>query len=65
MLVDDSGMLSKENLALLQSLGCDYIVAAQLRSFIQLHTEKILGEQTWTVLATGHKVTEHTLGGDD
>ena len=63
IVVADSGMLSKENLALLQSLGCDYIVAARLRSLSQLHTEKILGQQTWTVLATGRKVTEPTLGG--
>lgn len=63
IVVADSGMLSKENLALLQSLGCDYIVAARLRSMSQLHTKKILGQQTWTELATGRKVTEHTLGG--
>ena len=63
IVVADSGMLSKENLALLQSLGCDYIVAARLRSLSEPHTKKILGDPTWTVLATGRKVTEHTLGG--
>ena len=63
IVVADAGMLSTENLALLKSLGCDYIVAARLRSLSELHTRKILGQQTWTVLATGRKVTEHTLGG--
>lgn len=32
ILVADSSMLSKGNLALLNSLGCDYVVAARLRS---------------------------------
>ncbi len=63
IVVADSGMLSKENLALLQSLGCDYIVAARLRSLNQLHTKTILGAQSWKVLTTGRKVTEHKLGG--
>lgn len=63
IVVADSGMLSSENLALLNSLGCDYVVAARLRSLNQVHTEAIVGEQSWTVLSTGRKVTEHTLGG--
>ncbi|MXW31856.1 MAG: IS1634 family transposase [Rhodothermaceae bacterium] len=63
IVVADSGMLSKENLALLNSLGCDYVVAARLRSLNQAHTKAIVGEQSWKVLSTGRKVAEHTLGG--
>ena len=63
IVVADSGMLSAENLALLQSFGCDYVVAARLRSLNQVHTKAILGKQSWTELATGRKVREHTLGG--
>ena len=61
IVVADSGMLSQENLSLLKSLGCDYVVAARLRSFNQAHTKAILGEQSWTALSTGRQVTEHTL----
>ena len=63
IVVADAGMLSKENLALLKSLGCDYVVAARLRSLNQVHTKAILGKEPWTELATGRKVREHTLGG--
>ncbi|MXW15576.1 MAG: IS1634 family transposase [Rhodothermaceae bacterium] len=63
IVVADAGMLSQENLSLLQSLGCDYVVAARLRSLNQVHTQAIVGEQSWTMLSTGRKVTEHTLGG--
>ena len=63
IVVADAGMLSQENLSLLQSLGCDYVVAARLRSLNQVHTQAIVGEQSWTMLSTGRKVSEHTLGG--
>ena len=63
IVVADAGMLSAENLAMLQSLGCDYVVAARLRSLNQLHTKAILGKHPWTFLSTGRKVREHTLGG--
>ncbi len=63
IVVADSGRLSQENLAWLQSVGCDYVVAARLRSLNQVHTKAILGKQSWTMLPTGRKVTEHTLGG--
>ncbi|MDE2645494.1 MAG: IS1634 family transposase [Bacteroidota bacterium] len=61
IVVADAGMLSQ--LSLLKSLGCDYVVAARLRSLNQVHTKAILGDQSWTLLSTGRKVSEHTLGG--
>ena len=63
IVVADAGMLSHDNLALLKSLGCDYVVAARLRSLNHVHTKAILGKQSWRPLSTGRKVTEHTLGG--
>ncbi len=63
IVVADSGLLSKENLALLQSMGCDYIVAARLRSMNQVDTKAVTQSQSWTTLSSGRKVTEHTLAG--
>ena len=63
IVVADAGMLSKENLALLQSMGCDYIVAARLRPMNEVHTRAVTQTQSWTTLSSGRKVTEHTLAG--
>ena len=63
IVVADSGMLSKDNLAMLQSMGCEYIVAARLRSMNKAHTKVVTQEQSWTTQSTGRKVTEHKLAG--
>ena len=63
IVVADSGMLSKENLARLQSMGCDYIVAAHLRSMNQVHTRAVSQTQSWTILSSGRKVAEPTSAG--
>ena len=63
VVVVDAGLLSEPNLALLKSLGCEYVVAARLRSLNQTQTKIITGKQSWETLSTGQKVCEHTLGG--
>ena len=39
IVVADGGMLSKDNLALLRSWNCDYVVAARLRSLNKVQTQ--------------------------
>ncbi len=51
IVVADSGMLSKENLALLQSMGCGYIMAARLWSMNKAHTKVVTQEKSWTTQA--------------
>ncbi len=63
IVVADPGMLSKENLALLQNMGCEYIVAARLRSMNKAHIKVVTQEQSWTNQSAGRKVTEHKLDG--
>ena len=63
IVVADAGLLSEANLALLKSLGCEYVVAARLRSLNQAQTKIISGKQSWKTLSTGRKVCEHKLGG--
>ncbi len=63
IVIADSGMLSSENLALLKSMECDYVVAARLRSLSKVQTKTIVGEQSWKTLSSGRKVCEHQLGG--
>ena len=63
IVVADAGLLSEKNLAMLRSLGCDYVVAARLRSLNKAQTTIITGKQSWKRLRTGKKITEHVLGG--
>ena len=63
IVVADAGLLSEKNLVMLRSLGCDYVVAARLRSLNKAQTTIITGKQSWTRLRTGKKITEHVLGG--
>ena len=63
IVVADAGLLSEKNLVMLRSLGCDYVVAARLRSLNKAQTKIITGKQSWTRLRTGKKITEHVLGG--
>ena len=63
IVVADAGLLSEKNLAMLRSLGCDYVVAARLRSLNKAQTTIITGKQSWKRLCTGKKITEHVLGG--
>ena len=63
IVVADAGLLSEKNLAMLRSLGCDYVVAARLRSLNKAQTKIITGKQSWKRLRTGKKITEHVLGG--
>ena len=63
IVVADAGLLSEANLALLKSLGCEYVVAARLRSLNQAQTRIITGKQSWKTLSTGRKVCEPKLGG--
>ena len=63
IVVADAGLLSEKNLAMLRGLGCDYVVAARLRSLNKAQTKIITGKQSWTRLRTGKKITEHVLGG--
>ena len=60
--VADSGMLSNDNVALLQSEGHDYVVAARLRSMKAEDLKKVTGTHTWEETAGGRKVTEVTIG---
>ncbi len=63
IVVADAGLLSEKNLVMLRSLGCDYVVAARLRSLNKAQTKIITGKQSWKRLRTGKKITEHVLGG--
>ncbi len=63
IVVADAGLLSEKNLVMLRSLGCDYVVAARLRSLNKAQTTIITGKQSWKRLRTGKKITEHVLGG--
>ena len=61
--VADAGMLSKENLSYLKSMGCDYVVAARLRSLNRKHQELITGSHDWKLLSDGRKLREHRITG--
>ena len=54
--VADAGMLSQENLAYLKSMGCDYVVAARLRSLNKKHQELITGTHDWKLLPDRQKI---------
>lgn len=61
--VADSGLLSADNMALLTSLGHDYVVAARLRSMKAADVRKISGSLAWKKTADGRKVAEVFIGG--
>ncbi len=63
IVVADGGMLSKDNLALLRSWNCDYVVAARLRSLNKVQTQVIVEDTSWKILPAGRKVREHKLAG--
>ena len=54
--VADAGMLSADNVALLQSMGHDYVVAARLRSMKAEELRKVTGALTWQATSDGRKV---------
>lgn len=62
IVVADSGMLSKENLALLRSKGYDYVVAARLRAMSKKDTEAVTGPQQWNEAPSGRKVAARSMG---
>ena len=61
--VADAGMLSQENLAYLKSMGCDYVVAARLRSLNRKYQELVTGTHDWKLLSDGRKLREHRIAG--
>ena len=61
--VADAGMLSKKNLAYLQAMGCDYVVAARLRSLNRRHQQLITGTHSWNLQTDGRRLTEYNLAG--
>ena len=63
ILVADSGMLSKENIAVLRSMGHDYVVAARLRSMKAEELHKISDALVWKETGNGRRVTEVSIGG--
>ena len=63
ILVADSGMLSKENIAVLRSMGHDYVVAARLRSMKAEELRKISDTLVWKETGNGRRVTEVSIGG--
>lgn len=60
--VADAGMLSADNVALLHSMGHDYVVAARLRSMKAEELRKVTGALSWQATADGRKVTEVIIG---
>ena len=60
--VADAGMLSADNVALLQSMGHDYVVAARLLSMKAEQLRKVTGALTWQATSDGRKVTEVSIG---
>ena len=60
--VADAGMLSADNVALLHSMGHDYVVAARLRSMKAEELRKVTGTLTWQATSDGRKVTEVSIG---
>ncbi len=63
VVVADSGMLSADHVALLQSMGHDYVVAARLRSMKAEELRKVTGTLKWQFTADGRKVSEVRIGG--
>ena len=61
--VADSGMLSKDNLALVRSRDCDYVVAARLRTLSEKHTEVVTGPHEWKEAPSARQVADLSLGG--
>ena len=61
--VADSGIRSKDNLALVRSKDGDYVVAARLRSLSEKHAEAVTGPHRWNEAPSGRKVADLSLGG--